>query len=155
MLRMRRTIRRVRDGSFQLRLTDDERDLIVDLAAQLRDLLVSEETDGLERLYPPAYANDPERDAEYRSMVHDELLQKRLAAVDVVEQTAAETSLTEEQVTAWMGAINDLRLVLGTRLDVTEDQTLPTLDDPNAPAFAVYQYLTHLLAEIVHALSRE
>ncbi len=88
-------------------------------------------------------------------MVHDELLEKRLAAVDVVEQTAAATSLTEEEVTAWMGAINDLRLVLGTRLDVSEDQDLPALDDPSAPAFAVYQYLTHLLAEIVHALSRD
>jgi hypothetical protein len=152
---MRRTIRRVRDGSFQLRLTDDERDLIVDLATQLRELLMSEETDGLQRLYPPAYADDAEREAEYRSMVRDELLQKRLAAVDIVEQTAAATSLTEEQVTAWMGAINDLRLVLGTRLDVTEEQDFPALDDPNAPAFAVYQYLTHLLAEIVHALSRE
>ncbi len=152
---MRRTIRRARDGSFQLRLTDDERDLVADLAAQMRELLVSEETDGLQRLYPPAYANDPERDSEYRAMVHDELLEKRLAAVDVVEQTAAAKTLTEEQVTAWMGAINDLRLVLGTRLDVTEDQDFPALDDPTAPAFAVYQYLTHLLAEIVHALSRE
>jgi hypothetical protein len=152
---MRRTVRRARDGTFHLRLTDDERDLVANLAAQLRELLVSDETDGLERLYPPAYANDPDRESEYRSMVHDELLEKRLAAVDVVEQTAAATSLTEEQVTAWMGAINDLRLVLGTRLDVSEDQDLPALDDPSAPAFAVYQYLTHLLAEIVHALSRD
>ena len=152
---MRRTVRRARDGSFQLRLTDDERDLVVNLAAQLRELLVSDETDGLERLYPPAYANDPDRESEYRAMVHDELLEKRLAAVDVVEQTATATSLTEEEVNTWMGAINDLRLVLGTRLDVTEDQDFPALDDPSAPAFAVYQYLTHLLAEIVHALSRD
>ena len=85
-------------------------------------------------------------------MVHDELLEKRLAAVDLVEETASATSLTEDQLTAWMGAINDLRLVLGTRLDVTEEQDSPSLDDPQAPAFAVYQYLTFLLAEIVHAL---
>ena len=150
---MKRAVRRAKDGSFQLRLTDDERDLVVDLAAQLRDLLVSEESDGLERLYPPAYANDPERDSEYRSMVHDDLLQKRLDAVDIIERTASATSLTEDEISAWMGAINDLRLVLGTRLDVTEDQGPVSLDDPRAPAFAVYQYLTHLLAEIVHALS--
>jgi hypothetical protein len=150
---MRRTVRRARDGSFQLRMTDDERDLVVNLAGQLRELLMSDETDGLERLYPPAYANDPERDSEYHSMVHDELLEKRLAAVDIVEQTATATSLTEDEMTAWMGAVNDLRLVLGTRLDVSEDQDFPALDDPNAPAFAVYQYLTFLLGEIVHALS--
>jgi hypothetical protein len=134
-------------------MTDDERDLVVNLAGQLRELLMSDETDGLERLYPPAYANDPERDSEYRSMVHDELLEKRLAAVDIVEQTAAATTLTEDEMTAWMGAVNDLRLVLGTRLDVSEDQDFPALDDPNAPAFAVYQYLTFLLGEIVQALS--
>ncbi|HEY2814495.1 MAG TPA: DUF2017 family protein [Acidimicrobiales bacterium] len=150
---LKRTVRRTRDGSFQMRLTDDERDLVANLASQLRELLVSEEQDGLERLYPPAYANDEERDAEYQSMVHDELLEKRLASVDVVEQTATATSLTEEEVTAWMGAINDLRLVLGTRLDLSEETNGFPLDDPRAPAYAVYQYLTHLLAEIVHALS--
>jgi hypothetical protein len=150
---MKRTVRRTRDGSFQLRLTDDERDLVANLASQLRELLVSEEPDGVERLFPPAYANDPERDSEYRAMVHDDLLEKRLESVDIVERTAAAKSLTEEEVTAWMGAINDLRLVLGTRLDVSEDPDPISLDDPRAPAFAVYQYLTHLLAEIVHALS--
>ena len=61
--------------------------------------------------------------------------------------------LTEDQLNAWMGAVNDLRLVLGTRLDVTEDMDAVQLDDPRAPAFAVYQYLTHLLSEIVNALS--
>jgi len=150
---MRRPIRRTRDGRFELRLSDDERDLIVDLAGQLRELLAADDTDDLRRLYPPAYANDEERNAEYRAMVHDELLQKRLASVDVVERTAAATSLSEEEMTAWMGAVNDLRLVLGTRLDVQEDGDPVPLDDPRAPAYAVYQYLTYLLALIVDALS--
>jgi hypothetical protein len=52
-----------------------------------------------------------------------------------------------------MGAINDLRLVLGTRLDVTEEMEGVAVDDPRAPALAVYQYLTYLLSEIVQALS--
>jgi hypothetical protein len=146
-------VRRTRDGRYQLRLDDNERDLIADLAAQLRELLVSEETDGLERVFPPGYANDPEREAEYRALVHDELLEKRLAAVDVLELTVTEPSVDEDQLTAWMGAINVLRLVLGTRLDVSEDMDDIQIDDPRAPAFAVYHYLTHLLAEIVTALS--
>jgi hypothetical protein len=146
-------VRRTRDGRYQLRLDDHERDLIADLAGQLRELLVSEETDGLERVFPPGYANDPEREAEYRSLVHDELLEKRLVAVDVLEQTVTSPSLDEDQLNAWMGAINVLRLVLGTRLDVSEDMDDIEIDDPRAPAFAVYHYLTHLLAEIVAALS--
>ena len=146
-------VRRARDGTFQLRMSDDERDLVASLAGQLRDLLVSDETDGLERLFPPGYADDPEREQEYQQLTHYELLTKRLASVDVVEQTVSQTSLDEDQINAWMGAVNDLRLVLGTRLDVSEDMEEISLDDPRAPAFAVYHYLTHLLAEIVDALA--
>ena len=146
-------VRRARDGTFQLRMSDDERDLIASLAGQLRDLLVSDETEGLERLFPPGYANDPDREQEYQQLTHDELLTKRLASVDIVEQTVTETSLDENQLNAWMGAVNDLRLVLGTRLDVTEDMDDIALDDPRAGAFAVYHYLTHLLAEIVSSLA--
>jgi hypothetical protein len=149
----RHAIRRTRDGTFQLRLTDDERDLITSLTEQLRDLLVGGDDDGLERLFPPAYANDEEREEEYRVLTHDELLEKRLASIDIVEQTVTRTSLDEAQITAWMGAINDLRLVLGTRLDITEDMDDIEIDDPRAAAFAVYHYLTYLLSEIVHALS--
>jgi hypothetical protein len=146
-------VRRARDGTFELRLSDDERDLIVNLAGQLRELLVSGETDGTQRLFPPGYANDPDRDQEYQQLTHDELLTKRLASVDIVEQTVTESVLDEDQINAWMGAVNDLRLVLGTRLDVTEDMDDIALDDPRAPAFAVYHYLTYLLAEIVNALA--
>jgi len=149
----KRTVRRARDGTFQLKLTDEERDLVASLSAQLRELLLSDQPEGVERLFPPGYANDEERETEYRLITHDELLEKRLASVDVVEQTVTKTSLTQEELTAWMGAINDLRLVLGTRLDVTEEMEHVALDDPRAPALAVYQYLTYLLSEIVQALS--
>ena len=149
----KRTVRRARDGSFQLKLTDEERDLVASLAEQLRELLLSDQPEGVERLFPPGYSNDEERQTEYQLITHDELLEKRLASVDVLEQTVTQTSLTEEQLTAWMGAINDLRLVLGTRLDVTEEMERVALDDPRAPALAVYQYLTYLLSEIVQALS--
>ncbi|MEY2461431.1 MAG: hypothetical protein QOG30_3261, partial [Acidimicrobiaceae bacterium] len=141
-------VRRTRDGTFELRLSDDERDLIASLAGQLRELLVGDETDGLERLFPPGYADDPDREQEYQQLTHDELLTKRLASVDVVEETLTHTTLDEAQLSAWMGAVNDLRLVLGTRLDVTEDMDDIELDDPRAPAFHVYHYLTYVLSEI-------
>ena len=56
---------------------------------------------------------------------------------------------------AWMRALNEVRLVLGTRLDVSEEGDERPLDDtdPTWEAFAVYDYLTHLQAEIVEALS--
>jgi len=148
----KRRVQRARDGSFKLQLTDDERDLVATLAAQLRELLISEATEGTERLFPPGYANDDERQTEYALLTHDELLQSRLAAVDVVELSLTQTSLDEDELNAWMSAVNALRLVLGTRLDITEDMDMIDYDDPRAGAFVVYDYLTSLLGEIVAAL---
>ena len=149
-----RRIRRTRDGSFELRLPDQEREIVRDLVGQLRELLVATTDDpSTRRLFPSAYPGDPERDNEYRSLVRDELLERRLEAIDVVESSLDADTLEEQELTAWMSAINDLRLVLGTRLDV--DETLPELDpdDPLAPAYAVYEYLGWLLTHIVDALS--
>ena len=148
----RRLVRRV-DGTFSVRLPSEERDLLATLTAQLRELLVSGETSGTERLFPPAYANDAEREEEYRLLTHDELLQSRLAAIEVAEKSVEQRSITADELNAWMGAVNSLRLVLGTRLDITEELDDVDLDDPRADAFAVYHYLTHLLGEIVAALS--
>jgi Domain of unknown function (DUF2017) len=153
---IRRRVRRTRDGTFQVRLPDAERQLLVGLVGQLREMLVSGETDGLQRLFPPAYGTDDERNTEWEAITHDELLDKRLGALDALEQTAGATAVDEAQLEGWMGAINDVRLVLGTRLDVTDDRDeLDDLspDDPRAPGLAVYAYLTSLLGEIVHALA--
>ena len=51
--------------------------------------------------------------------------------------------------------LNSLRLVLGTRLDV--DEELPDLDpsDPQAPVYAVYEYLGWLLSQVVDALGSD
>ena len=70
-----------------------------------------------------------------------------------MEATLADPELTEEQLSAWLGAVNDLRLVLGTRLDVSEEPLDIEADDPDAPAYAVYEYLGFLLSEVVDALT--
>ncbi len=149
---MKARIRRHRNGSYVVDLPEHERNLLGSLLGQLRELLLSGEG-GLQRLFPPAYADDPEREAEYRAMVHDELLERHLASLDSVEETLAATSVDEAGLLTWMGAVNDLRLVLGTRLDVSEDMAPIDHDHPDAAAFAVYDYLTWLLDQIVDALS--
>jgi len=146
-------ISRRRDGTFNVKLPEAERELVIGLVSQLRELLVADDAPGLERLFPPAYADDEEREREYRSLVHDELLEKRFAALDIVEDTVQESRLDEGQLTAWMGAVNDVRLVLGTILDVSEEMDDIDPGDPRAGSFAVYGYLTHLLAQIVAALA--
>ena len=59
-----------------------------------------------------------------------------------------------EQLAAWMGAVNDIRLVIGTSLDVSEDPSFEiTDDDPDVQAYAIYTYCSWLLEQIVEALN--
>jgi hypothetical protein len=59
------------------------------------------------------------------------------------------------QVEAWCGALNDLRLVLGERLGVTEELYEQGIDrnDPRAPELALYGWLTWLQGEVVEVLA--
>jgi hypothetical protein len=148
----RRRIKRTRSGTFQLRLPKEERDILRGLPEQLRQLLLTDDP-GLRRLFPPAYVDDPEREEEYRRLMADDLLRRKQGALQIVEETIDEDVIDEEQLTAWMGAVNDLRLVLGTNLDVSEDMDLEDIadDDPRAPGFALYGYLGWLLEQMVAA----
>jgi hypothetical protein len=150
----RERVRRTGQGTYRVRLPEPERDLLASLAEQLRELL-TETTDDptVRRLFPTAYNEDPERDREYQQLVRDELLEGRLAVLATLEATLAADELDEAELTAWLRALNDVRLVLGTRLDVSEDLRDVDADDPDVPAYAVYEYLGFLLSEVVDALA--
>ncbi len=150
----RRRVSRTRSGRYALHLPAPERELLADLVSQLRELLTAGTDDPtVRRLFPTAYNEDPERDREYQQLVRDELLDRRLGALATVEATLADPEVTEEQLSAWLSAVNDLRLVLGTRLDVGEELIEIEADDPEAPVYAVYEYLGFLLSEVVDALA--
>ena len=150
-----RRVRRTRRGDFQVRLPAEERDLLRSLPGQLRQLLGTDDP-ALERLFPPAYADDAAADEEYRRLMRDDLVQARAGALEVMAATIDADRLTEDELTAWLSAINDLRLVFGTRLDVTEDmyEDPPTEpDDPRTRPFALYSYLGWLEEQVVEALA--
>lgn len=156
MLRRRRTvIVRRPNGTFDLRLTDDERGLLAGLVDQLEELVDEGPDDPLaKRLFPVAYPDDAAREAEYRLLAGEELRASRRAALETMRRTTKATFLTEEEVTAWLQSINSLRLVLGTRLDMQEDDDGSIEpDDPDANAKALYHYLSALTDLIVTSLS--
>ena len=147
-------IERDRKGGYRLRLPPEERELLRSLPGQLRVVLETDDP-SLRRLFPPAYTDDDEADDEFRRLMRDELLEGKLAALQVVEETAGADHLTGEQLEGWLGALESLRLYLGTQLDVSErtyEQDLDP-DDPNAPALALYGYLSWLQEQAVEALS--
>jgi hypothetical protein len=145
---------RQRDGRYRLRLSADERNLLRTLPAQLLAILGTDDP-ALRRLEPPAYQDDPEREAEYRRLVGNDLLEHRRKALRVMADTVDAESLGPDEMAAWLGALNDLRLVLGTRLDVTEElyeEGVPG-EDPRAPALALFGYLGWLEEQVVEALA--
>jgi len=148
----RRPIRRTRSGNYQLNLGAPERALLATLAPQLKELLTDPNQPGLRRLFPPAYGDeqDAEHEEEYRRLMQEDLVARHEEALEVLAETANANELNPEQMEAWMRALNQLRLVLGTRLDVTEEDDFAATEDPERQ---VYYLLGYLQECVVEALS--
>jgi hypothetical protein len=147
-------VRPLRDGGYKLSLDEHERGALRDLCAELRGL-IEDEHPGVARLFPAAYREDAEATAEYDRLVRGELEAGRLRSLRIVDETLRAERLDHEQLAAWCGALNDLRLVLGERLGVTEDLYVTGIprDDPRGPQLALYGWLSWLQGEIVEALA--
>jgi hypothetical protein len=150
---------RVGRERFDLHLEAHERRILGSIVAELRDEL--EDPAGrapggaLARLYPPAFSDDPAASADYADLVHPDLAELRRDRVAVVEATLDEQSLDEPQATAWLGVLNDARLVLGTSLGLEDDASdaLPDEDDPEAMRYAIFAYLGWLVGAFTDALA--
>jgi len=138
-----------------VRLPAEEQTLLRGLANELRTELDAVPDDpSLHRLFPPAY--DDERDEQaYRELAAAELLDSRRRSLDVLARTVGQERLDAGEADAWLRALNDLRLALGTRLDVQEDTFLEGIDPdhPSASGLAVYAYLSWLQEQLVEAVS--
>jgi len=151
-----RRVARTRSGRYEIRFDEQERQLLLTLRRQLVELLETDSSSQLlRRLFPPAYHDEPELEEEYRRLMGEDIVQRKLDALEAVEATAAATEVSEEQVTAWLSAIHDLRLVLGTSLDVHEDLRFDEIDpaSADAPTYALYESLTVVEYQIVEALT--
>jgi hypothetical protein len=116
----------------------------------------------LARLLPDAYRDDPEASGEFRRYTEQGLRSGKAAAARTVLATlppeGGRIRLSEPEAQAWLRAINDVRLALGTRLGVTDDFDDQVSDmepeDPRAAYVGVYQWLAFLQETLVQALSR-
>jgi hypothetical protein len=155
---LRRRVKRLRRGSFELRIPPNEREVLGTLPDQLRELLTTGDPlqdPAMRRLYPAAYLDDPDAAAEFDGFVRDDLTAQRMAAVETMARTVEATRVSEDELGAWLGAINDLRLILGVRLNVTEESGPADFagDAEREASYALYSYLSLLQEEIVEALS--
>jgi hypothetical protein len=156
------------DSMLRARLEEAPQDELAELTGIRTGSTTAPEDPILARLLPDFHRLDSddssraEQDsaAALRSLHEPELLDLKTGVAAVVLDTCppdgGTVKLSLEQAEAWLSAVNDVRLALGTTLDVTDDMPdeLPE-DDPRSPHLGVYQWLTWLQEHLVLALSPE
>lgn len=117
----------------------------------------------LARLLPDGYTDDDAAAADFRRYTEPELRSAKRAALRAMAtalgRDGGKTVLDEGTAQVWLTGINDLRLALGTRLEVTEelyeDIERMAPDDPRLPRLTVYEWLGGLEESLVRALAGE
>jgi hypothetical protein len=118
------------------------------------------EDPALARLLPDAYRDDPDAAGEFRRYTEQSLRSAKQenaqAVLDTLPADGGPVKLAAEQAQAWLRTLNDVRLVLGVRLGVTEEfedqweQLDP--DDPASAVFEIYAWLGAVQESLVQAL---
>jgi Domain of unknown function (DUF2017) len=112
----------------------------------------------LARLLPDFHREDTTLSGGLRALHEPELVALKDTAAGVVLDTCpargGRLRLSDEQAQAWLSALNDVRLALGTVLEVTEDMPdeLPA-GDPRAAHLVVYHWLTWVQESLIQALA--
>jgi len=148
---------------YVVNLQREELDLLVRLLGELRDVMLSDDPRSeplLRRLFPPAYhlADDAEAEAEYQRLMRQDLVASRLESIAGVEAALSSgTPMDEGGVHGFMQALNSVRLVLGTLLDVGEndDPNEVADDDPMVGEHHLYAFLSWILENTVQALTSQ
>jgi hypothetical protein len=153
--------RAARGGEVVARLDPAEAGIVGLLLDQLEQLLDADDVVSdpvLARLLPDGHRNDPELAADYRELTESSLREGKTDDLALVRASlptgGGEVRLDRDQAAAWLRSTNDLRLALGTRLDITEDTEPP--DDPADERYqqlAVYYWLTALQGSLVDAMA--
>lgn len=138
-----------RDG-VRVEFADYEADLLRGLAGEMRLLLEADvpSVDPVKaRLFPHAYEEADEQ-ASYERLIGDDLVSAKKKALRVVVEALddggpAEVVLTGDGVEAWLSFLTDLRLAIGTRLDVDEQKMSAEVDpdDPDVAALSTLHWL--------------
>jgi hypothetical protein len=158
-----RRFRRGDGDTLVLSLAPEEAELIAGLPSELREVFAGPLDDPAgQRLFPSPYLDPTEEQAEseWQAMVVPDLMRQRLDALQLVAASLGratragewmEIDLDPDDVQAWLSVLNDTRLILGSRLGITEDDRMPA-DPAQAGAFHVYDWLTSVEHDLVEQL---
>jgi len=151
---------RPRGDALVARLDPAEAGVLGMLLDQLEMLLDSADAGGdpvLARLLPDGNRDDAEAAVEYRELTESSLRSGKADDLAMVRASlpdgGGDVVLDPDQAAAWLRSTNDLRLALGTRLEISEDTEPPDdVVDEESQQLAVYYWLTSLQGSLVDAL---
>lgn len=144
------------DEGYVLNLAQQERDLLVQLMGELESLLEEDDHPYVARLFPVAYPDDDEAEAEYQRLMREELVISRSANIELVKELVARpegATMTEAETLGWMQSLNAIRVVLGTMLGIDDDEAAEQIDLNEGSGAQLYGYLSYLLEWTVQSLS--
>ena len=172
-----------RFGKYTGWLEPAEASLIADLVDQVRQLLAGRRTEtpvdplaaltgmtlgpstpptdpAVARLLPDFHAEDAELSSGLRVLHEPDLIAAKDAAavtlLDSLPRGGGPVRLDDDAAAAWMAALNDVRLALGVRLEISEDDTPPpgvdVADSPQAAMYATYRWLSAVQDSLVSAM---
>ncbi|GAA1893123.1 DUF2017 domain-containing protein [Asanoa iriomotensis] len=121
----------------------------------------------VDRLFPDIYPTNAEDSAEFRRFTEGDLKTGKIDAAGAIlaalpSAAGGEVKLDEEAAEAWLRALNDARLAMGVRLDISSDTDLgeelddAVLSDPSSSRvfqLSVYAYLGYLQESLLTALT--
>lgn len=145
---------------IKIALEVQEAALLRELLAEMTTLLEADlpRADAVTaRLFPDAYEDDEEA-AKFHTLVGNELRASKIHAVDTVRgkvgrRGSVEATIPPSELTEWLTLLTDLRLAIGTRLEITEEKMSrePDEDDPEAPALSVLHWLGWVQESLLEA----
>jgi hypothetical protein len=120
----------------------------------------------VDRLFPDIYPDRPDDSAEFRLYTEGDLKTGKIDQAGAIlaalpDDGPGEVRLDGEEAEAWLRAINDARLAMGTRLDIQGDTDLgdeldeAVVRDPASSRvfqLSVYAYLGYLQESLLNAL---
>ena len=148
-------------GGVVVDLPPELRELLVSVARQMREVLTEDEyadSPALARLLPTAVPDDPMASLGFEQLMGQAIRDGKVESARILEATAMQERLDQEETLAWLRCINDVRLMIGTHLDVTEDeeQVEEFMSDPATEhAAIVYIALSELIELLVRAVDRD
>jgi hypothetical protein len=131
------------DGGLRLGIDDHSREVVVHLLRELRDEVATTKDAPhvdlpahMKRLFPAAYHADERRNEEYRRLTHTDLGDSHIAAIDdAIDLLSPGRVFRPAELERLVRALNAMRLVLGTLLDVSEgDAEDASSDDADSDA---------------------